>query len=247
MFDAKRSFAVAAVVVAAYAASALSAACGKFSEDADSPVDAGLTVEGGADALVGTPDGEAPPVNPYGVPYPTEDIGTHVRSGSERGSIIANLRFSGYVPGASTTSRVQMADLYDPEGRTHDIVALLLASTYGMPSIDMTYSLHQTGLPPRVDVVLILGSASLQQGAKLEDLAMWRAAIDLPQAWALLDSRFSQFPTVSRDLNGTPTIILLDARTMEIVSVRTGYTEPPVLRRQLEDVQTEVKGRPAAY
>src|SRR4051794_22850765 len=71
-------------------------------------------------------DGPVGAKNPYGVPYPTDRLGWTIRSGDTPGDAIENLTWPGYAPnGAGKNRDVQLADVYDPEGRTHDIVALL--------------------------------------------------------------------------------------------------------------------------
>jgi hypothetical protein len=198
-----------------------------------------------ADALPGV-DASSPSseTNPDGVPYPTQHIGTSVRTGMKPGSVIANLKLTGYAPNASTTSQVKLADVFDPKGYTHDIVALLLQTTWDAPSKNMMKSLAAAA-PSRVAIIAVLGEGtSPGQPATLGDLTAWHAASSFPAAWSVLDPSFSQLPPPLSG-NAVPMIIVLDARTMEIVSAEAGA--PPNPKQALEAARDSVKSRLPAY
>ena len=99
-------------------------------DDAGAPSDANAP-ETSAPVDAAPPD---PPLgkNPYGAAYPTLHLGWRVREGATPGEVIPNLTFVGLLPGATTPSRVQMADAYDPEGRTHDLVVVCLINLDGL-------------------------------------------------------------------------------------------------------------------
>ncbi len=200
-----------------------------------------------ADVVLPVPDSStASPKNPYGVPYPTANIGTDVRAGSRKGSVIANLSFTGYVPSASGTSTVQLVDLFDPQGKTHGIVALLLASGWDVVSKNMMQTLQGSGLPTRVAVVSVLGEGKTAgTPATLANLTSWRTQVGIPQAWFLLDPSFNAFPNALYDKTAVPAVIILDARTMEIVSAELGA--PPQPKQALEAFRDDVSSRGPSY
>jgi len=183
--------------------------------------------------------------NPYGESYPTQYIGSKVRSGGVRGSVIANLKFTGYAPHGSATSSVQLADVFDPEGRTHDIVALLLDGSWNVYGRELMKSLAAAS-PTRVALVSVLGEGNTPgAAATLSDLTAWRKQSALPAAWTVLDPSHSHFPPPIFDGTALPVIVILDARTMEIVSAEIG--SPPQPKQALETFRDQVKGRPRSY
>lgn len=183
--------------------------------------------------------------NPYGVPYPTQGIGTRVRAANVRGSVIENLLFTGYAPFATSTSRVQLADVYDPQGRTHDIVALLLVARWDVYSNDMTQKLASS-LPVRVAILSVLGEGLTPgEASTLSDLAPWRMQVNTPPVWVVLDPSFPHLRPLLDDKKALPGVIVLDARTMEIVSGLVGAPSKP--KQDLEAIRDTVKARPPSY
>src|SRR5262249_32073966 len=74
----------------------------------------------------------APDVNPDGVPYPTDSIGTQPRSGDHPGNRIANFKFLGY-PNADESQGLQplsLAQFYDPTGNTYRILHIQAAGVW---------------------------------------------------------------------------------------------------------------------
>ena len=63
------------------------------------------------------PDVPAVSVNPDGLAYPTDHIGTRARSKVRAGDRLANFAFQGYLDGnpQGTLKTLAMADLYDPD------------------------------------------------------------------------------------------------------------------------------------
>lgn len=209
----------------------------------------GPTVEpeeaGGAQDAASDADAAFSEMNPYGIPYPTRAIGTRPRVGTNPGNVIANLKFTGYIPNATSTSGVQLADVFDPQGRTHDIVALLLSGLWDIVSEQMMVEL-QAGAPTRVALVSVLGEGSTREvAAKPQELPTWRLKAGVPSAWYLLDPAFAEFPVPLYSHVALPSLIILDARTMEIVYAEDG--KPGQMKTVLETFRDDTKARSRAY
>lgn len=189
------------------------------------------------------PDADGPnATNPYGTAYPTTNLGWKPRAGATRGDRIANLTFTGYAPSATSTSALSLAAVYDPEGRTHDIVALLAVGLWDNYSSQMITSLASS-VPSRTAIVVVVGQGTKPgDDATLADLAVQRAR--LPQAVNVLDAGFKLLGPMF-DAAALPFVAVLDARTMEIVSAAVGALPNP--KQSLEDARTAVLSRPPAY
>lgn len=201
--------------------------------------------DAGANGLDARPFGDATipdRKNPYGVAYPTKHLGSRVRTDAGPGDVLPNLKLTGYAPGALTSSVVQMADVYDPLGKTHDVVAILAFGRWDPVSAAMAEDLR-SARPSRVALVAALVEGAEQgQPATPLDLDAWRLQHGIDTAWFVLASS-AQLP--AHDEATTPAVTLLDGRTMEIVSIQVGYS--PGMKARLEAQAAEVKARPPAY
>lgn len=204
----------------------------------DAPIDAGPPV----DAAPGV-DAAALEMNPYGRPYPTKYIGWGERNGDAAGYVIANLKFPGYRIGATTPETISLALVYDPEGRTHDIVVLITAGVWDSFSTKTMKAL-KPNLPGRVAFVGVLSEgAEPGVGATLSDLDPWR--LQLPNAIHVIDPQVAALKPLGELAIALPGIVILDARTMEIVSGKVGAPLDPVA--VIETARDTIKARPPAY
>ena len=213
--------------------------------------------DGGADSApleiddAGTPDAadadaDAAPAtdgeNGYGAAYPPKNLGYRVRTATSLGSVIPNLQFTGYALGASSQSTVELADVFDPEGRTHDIVAIVLVASWDVFS-KQTMDELKAAPPKRVALVIALGEG-MKPGtpASLPDLTAWWTLTNTP-AWYVRDPAFVQLASFYEN---TPiATVVVDARTMEIVSAVTGKFGNE--STTLEAAAAAVKARPPSY
>lgn len=205
--------------------------------------DAGTDDASAADAAAGDSAPTTAAKNPYGVAYPTAHLGWTVRSGSTPGDVIANLTFPGYAAGAGTTTgTISLADVFDPEGRTHDMVAVLLVTRWDANSNQMLVALSK-GLPARVALFAVLGEGpTAGTAATAADLGSWHTKY--PAVASYLDPKFSQWTTLLT-VAAVPYVIELDARTMETVSAEVGALTSP--KSDLETAAAAIKARPASY
>ncbi len=250
-----RTVAASLVSTMVVAAAAVGAACsttnvtvikGEGGSDAGPPlgdVDAEADDAGTNDATAGDGASTTGAKNPYGAAYPTAHIGWTVRTGNTPGDVIANLSFSGYAAGAgTTTSTASLADVFDPEGRTHDMVAVLLVTRWDVNGNQIMVALAK-GLPARVALLAVVGEgASSGAAATATDLTAWHQKY--PAVASYLDPEFSTW-TKLLTVAAVPYVIELDARTMEIVSAEAGAPSSP--KSDLEAAAAAIKARPASY
>ncbi len=208
-----------ALVAIAAAASMGAAAC---SSDSGAPAaKCNPCEEGGTQA--------PPATNPDGVPYPNPPggYGHKVRSGSTPGSVIANLRFNGYVDG-DTSKGIQvisLADYYDPCGKRLKLLHLSVAGVWCNPCNAETQALVANEALLQQDQVVLLQALSDGPmegvGATMTDLNYWVSHYKM-NFTEMLDPGPTQFAPffIAADIpwNGD-----VDPRTMELVGSGTGW------------------------
>lgn len=232
-----RAFAFVAVSLVAACSATFVAACSATLVGEGSPVADGGTPNEGTDAAAASAR-----KNPYGVPYPTKNLGFGARSGETPGAVLPDVALVGYRPGADTTGEVALADVFDPEGRTHDLVAVMLCASWNEPSNALMASLGQKS-PSRVALLAVLGeSGSAGNPATLESLTTWRPKVPAT-VHNLLDPGWSTL--VGLRATSVPYVVLLDARTMEIVNVQAGAPADPAAT--FESVREAVRARAPSF
>lgn len=241
------------VLVVATLGSGSLGACSSFSAD-PSVVDAGPTDSGGAvdEAAIdsGPPADAAPAIdaaiyefNPYGKPYPTKYIGWDVRNGDAAGYVIANLKLTGYKVAATKTETIPLAFFYDPEGRTHSTVVMLICASWDTFGKQMLQALSGK-LPSRVAFVSVLVQGEdYQKAPTLPELDAWR--LRLTSAVHVMDPMFASLKPLSDLTVALPGTVVLDARTMEIVSAGAGAATDPV--PTFTAARDAIEARPPAY
>jgi hypothetical protein len=184
-------------------------------------------VDGGTDAL--------PPGS-----YPTDHIGTTARQGNKAGDRIANATFQGYAAGSTTLGSVSFADLYDPTGKTHDVVVVVAGSLWDTFTAQTLTAVK--GSTKRIATIAILGEGtSVGAPATLANLATWRATI--PFATSVLDAGFAVMGKYF-DAQAVPFVMFLDARTMEIAQAGVGAI---TATQDVDSAVTAITSRPPAY
>ncbi|MBX3198800.1 MAG: hypothetical protein KF894_11740 [Labilithrix sp.] len=219
-----------AAVTTAGAASCTEAECadlGTCAPDTDGPgADAGR-----ADREPFRPPEASPEVleNPYGAPYPMDNQGwTPRRPGSATpGNVIPNVIFEQTIAkrrvapspvDVPTTELLMMADLFDPERRTHDVIVLLLATltdTGTRPFLDALEEVE----PSRTKVLCALGEGPLPgTAATFSEFTEWANTY----YWTghARDDNFTRLSELKRP--ASPLVVLIDATTMEIALLNAG-------------------------
>lgn len=196
-------------------------------------MDAGTGADAGVDASESEADGgdggALPNVNPYGVAYPTGDIGTTARRGNTAGQRIRNFSFAGYRDAAArgTITNVSMVDYFDPQQKLSPPVKLIhltaasrwdtysnSAATQATPLID---SLRADGV---VWITVLVEGTSAGVASTMADLDAFATAHPL-KAPMVLDPGASALG-VFFDQAALPWNAWIDARSMEILSAAGG-------------------------
>ena len=193
---------------------------------------------------VARPTGASCATNPNGVCYPTEDIGTGVRSGAVPGSRMTNLAFVGFKArtvmqplDASTTESVTLADYYDPDGSLGSSIIVILENGMWCPPSNTEadffsgadYTSENTGSASWARELAPLGVVVIEtlfQGpqfgvaATLDDLRTWVTRHNNDYT-TVLDGELSLGALWQKA--EFPVQIVLDARSMEILEVTTAF------------------------
>ncbi|HSO37652.1 MAG TPA: hypothetical protein VLT33_34235 [Labilithrix sp.] len=179
-------------------------------------------------------------LNPYGVPYPTDHLGTRARGGDTRGDRVSNLSMQGYPPGSTTLGTVSLASLYDPQGKTHDVVVIVAGALWDTFTPKTLAAVK--GSTKRIATLAVLGQGvSPGATATLANLSTWRASY--PWATTALDSGFVALGPFF-DGAAVPFVMFIDARTMEIASAGVGSI---MTSQEIDTAATAVTSLPAAY
>lgn len=213
--------------------------------------DGGNGGEAGAPGDSGVPDQAAPndagadaptggDLNPYGVAYPTDHLGTNARAGATRGNRIANVSLQGYAPGSTTLGKVSFANLYDPQGKTHDVVIVVAGALWDSFTPKTLDAIK--GSPKRIATLAVLGEGtSPGVPATLANLSSFRALY--PWATTALDAGSAVFG-VFFDAAAVLLVMFIDARTMEIAQSGVGGI---TTTQEIDAAVVAVTSRPAAY
>jgi hypothetical protein len=183
---------------------------------------------GGLDAPTPEPsatDG-AGDVNPYGVAYPTGDVGIQARSGDRAGNRIKNYRFAGYANSDKSAGlgSVSLANYYDPEGRNHKIIHLIASSVWCGPCnqetqavVAATARLEGKGV---VFVQALIDGPTQGTAATQKDLDGWIARYGMGFT-TMLDPDVKNLGQFFRAA-AVPWNAIIDARSMEILQAEVG-------------------------
>lgn len=168
----------------------------------------------------------APDQNPYGVDYPTDNLGFTARSGSRPGNRINNYKFLGY-PDADSSKGLQpisLAQYFDPEGRKYKLIHIVASAVWCPPcqaEAEMT-----TPLKAQFEAKKIVWLVSMVEGpargtpSVQKDLDSWIAEFKSPYThW--LDPGNAKFGPFY-DIAAIPWNADINAQTMEILSSATG-------------------------
>lgn len=184
-------------------------------------------------------------LNPYGVAYPTSNIGYLARRGSVPGNVIQNYKFQGYQAAADSSTQldtsaglknIALADFYDPQGKLGPngvgikIIHLSVAAVWCPPCNDETdqtsqvaASLTQQGV---VFVQALDDGAQVGTPATQKDLDGWIVK-HKSNFTEMLDPGLKNLGQFF-DAAAVPFNANIDARSMEILSAGVGEPQPSV-------------------
>lgn len=168
----------------------------------------------------------APDKNPYGVDYPTDNIGYTARSGNRPGNRIANFKFLGY-PDADKSKGLQpisLAQFFDPESRKYKLIHLVASAVWCPPCQQEAEIV--TPLKAKFEEKKIVWLVSLVEGpvrgkgSTQKDLDGWIDQFKSPYTHWLDPSNAKMGPFY--DVAAIPWNADINAQTMEILSSKTG-------------------------
>lgn len=158
--------------------------------------------------------------------YPLGDLGTTARAGDVPGQRMQNFSFIGYsaemgkpVVTKGGTATVSLADFFDPAATKFAIVVLAAVASWNGASGtlgDDLVSRAAAYAPMKAVFVQVLQQGSSKKvAAKTKDLDLWVSDHALNQP-AVLD------PAMLLKVDAFPALVILDARSMEILYSATG-------------------------
>jgi hypothetical protein len=196
--------------------------------------------------------------NPYGVPYPTANLGVTGRNGSSTpGNVIQNFTFLGYAnptPGTPTTDKgtvtqISLADFYDPANKKYKVLHISVAATWckycNQEAQAVTASGVVAGLAKDDAVILSALTEGETQGtgATLSDLQAWIRTWTVDYDMVLDPEGMNLgifFPESALPFNAD-----IDVRTMEILDGAVGYDG--MTAKDIESQVTWVENNPPSY
>ncbi len=210
-------------------ACALASGCGS-SPSTTSPSSASTENRGVQAVDAATP---AVATNPYGIAYPTMNLGTQARTGTIPGNVIQNYKFLGFPnasPGSATNDtgqpqEISLADYFDPKNSKYKLLHISVAAMWCNPCNQETDELvTDVASLAKEGVVLVqaLDDGPIEgTGATLGDLTQWIANKSVDYTM-VLDPNNDNLG-VFFDAAAIPWNANIDVRTMEILSASTGY------------------------
>lgn len=209
--------------------------------------EAPTTTDAAQPAQEAAPEAEpSPPVtNPYGEEYPTENLGWTPRAlgSSTPGNVIPNVVFESAIrshfmqpldSASLESSRLQLADLFDPKQKKHDVIVLVLATAWDTVSEQFVEGLG--GAPDGTTVLCVLGQGTPGEPPTLSDLKVWSQ--DHYWAWNALDGSFTALRKLyERARSSLPTVILIDATTMELAFFNVGRMSNAALDLEIQAIR----------
>jgi hypothetical protein len=203
--------------------------------------------------------------NPYGVPYPTANLGTQARSGTTPGNVIQNFTFLGYAnptPGTLTDDKgsptqISLADFYDPANKKYKVLHINASAMWCGPCNQETDAITKLGVVAGLakDGAAILSALTEGNvrgtGSTLADLKTWiginRTSIQggpgIDYDMVLDPEAFNL--SVFFNADAVPFNLDIDVRTMEILDKGVGYDG--MTPTDIENEITWVENNPPSY
>ena len=172
----------------------------------------------------------APDVNPDGVAYPTDNIGTLPRKGAKFGNRIANLKFLGY-PDADMSSLqpVSLAQYFDPSGTKYRVIHIQAAGVWCSACQAETETVvtmkAELEAKKAVWLVALVEGTSPGVPSKEKDLKTWISSFKSPYTHVLDPGKAAFGPFFNA--GALPWNTNIDATTMEILTAGTGGVVKP--------------------
>jgi hypothetical protein len=180
----------------------------------------------------GETTGQAVDKNPYGVAYPTQNLGYDQRVGNRPGNILRNLRFQGYkttqgtaVEPSGKLESISLADLFDPELKNgFKVLHITVSSVWCTPCNEETKEMVSVAPDAATKSVLffqaLADGPAVGTGATLDDLDSWVTDHKVNFMQVLDPSLKALGPLFTA--GAVPFNANIDLRSMEILSAAAG-------------------------
>jgi hypothetical protein len=195
-------------------------------------------------------------LNPYGVPYPTNNIGTVARAGSAAGNQIQNFKFLGYAnatPGSPTadtgqTVAIALSDFYDPLNKKYRLLHISVAAEWCNPCNEETSQQLVPGAKKLAGEEVVLVQAltegyTVGTAAVTNDLKTWIANKGIDYN-IVLDPELQNLGVFVTEA-AIPWNADIDVRTMELLDQGVGYDG--MTETDIEGQLQWVKTHPPSY
>lgn len=171
--------------------------------------------------------GQGTEKNPYGVAYPTANLGYTARAGTRAGNIIRNYKFLGYRDGdpSKGTEVISLADYFDPDMKAISLIHFSAGALWCPPCNEEAKALVPIipTLKAKKVVVIqaIIEGNERGTGSTPADLDEWqkRHSVNYTIFLDPEQGNLGQF----FDAAAIPWNALIDARSMELLTSGTGY------------------------
>lgn len=171
-------------------------------------------------------------VNPYGKPYPTQNLGFDARTQTRPGNILRNIKFQGYkttqgtaVSPSGKTEPVSLADLYDPDTKNgFKVLHITVSSVWCSPCVEETKEMVSVAPEATSKQVLFFQALAdgpeVGTGATIGDLDFWATKSKVNFTLVLDPSLKALGPLFTA--GAVPFNANIDLRSMEILSAVAG-------------------------
>ncbi len=192
------------------------------------PQDKGIDPGAGTSTQSPVP-GQGTEVNPYGVPYPTKNLGYQARAGNRPGSIMRNYKFLGYRDGDPTKGPpvvISLADYFDPEVKEHKVIHFSAGALWCPPcneeAIALVPEISKLKAQKVTVIQAIIEGDARGTGSNVDDLNVWqkRHSVNYTIFLDPEQGNLGQFFEAA----AIPWNAYIDARSMEVLESGVGYT-----------------------
>jgi hypothetical protein len=151
---------------------------------------------------------------------------------------------TGYQAGASATTTFSIASFEDPSQTSTDLIVLIVCGRWSVYDQKLMEDLETATLTKTLIVSVLADGTKVGDGATKSDLTAWHT--QFPKHAKVLDSQLAVLgPKIGKlapgEIEAFPTLIGLDASTLNEVGRSTGYEAPESLKTRLEGWRAKTK------
>lgn len=145
----------------------------------------------------------------------------------------------GYRANSSSTAMLALADFQDKTAAKSDLVVVIIGGLWDRYGNDQLADLQTSTLPRVTWVGVVMNGTAPGSAATPSHLAMWHSKY--PATNLLLDSKMEKLESGFGIPTALPTIVGLDARTLDEVGRDVGYHEESALKTLIDGWRAKLK------